>query len=358
MRINWMAYQYREFDGYGRFSNRFIAALARAGVAVRPTLTEMVHAPLSTNRMAGWKMNGLTIQCVPVFYAVRVPGPSWLFSMTEGSELPDKWAELIAMAMPERIVVPCEYNAMAFRDGMAGIGLTIPVSIINGGTDPVEFDRREYPVGRYDGDYDYTFVALGDRGARKGWTEVWEAFYRAFGKPEETPNVRLIIKSRPVLDNGLMDMIAESENPDPRIEIWREDVEDMRDVWARADCAVLPSRSEGFGMPHREAAMTGIPVVTQAYGGIDDGFADCWSMPIIDGKTERIPDSYEHIKGEWMKADVPALADKMMECFKQPRAAARFGMAASEWLANNQTWDHAAGALIRLMEENGYGVDH
>jgi glycosyltransferase involved in cell wall biosynthesis len=359
MKINWMAYQYREYDGYGRFSNRFIAALARAGVAVHPTLTEMAMSPPSTRRMNGWHSNALTIQCAPVFYSSRVAGPSWLFSMTEGSELPDQWAEMIAMVMPERVIVPCEYNATAFRDGIKSIGLDIPVSIINGGTDPAEFDRRELN-GRYESEYDYTFLALSDRGARKGWCEVWEAFYRAFGRPVDTPDVRLIIKSRPEgrnsADKNLMNMIANADNPDPRIEIWREDVDDMRDVWSRADCVAMPSRSEGFGMPHREAAMTGVPVITQQYGGVDDGHCAEWSFPVGGGKIERIPEAYEHIKGEWMKADVPALADMMKHVYTHPRMTARIAQQKAKWLAENQTWDHAAAALIRLMEENGHGV--
>ena len=360
MKLNWMAYQYRNFDGYGRFSNRFISALVRAGAEVHPMLCEMAYAPISTQRTSGM-LDALTIQCAPVFYTSRGCSPMWLYSMTEGSELPDGWAEIIASIMPERVIVPCEYNAKAFRDGMQGLGMEIPVSIINGGTDPAEFDCRptDPPCSML---HTYTFMALADRGARKGWTEVWQAFYKAFGSPEDTPDVRLIIKSRPAgknaADADILESIANALNPDPRVTVWAEDVDDMRDVWDRADCVTMPSRSEGFGMPHREAAMTGVPVITQCYSGMDDGFLSHWAIVIPDGKIERIPSTYAHIKGEWMKANIPELARAMTFCYKNRRVAHDLGIRASEWLGDNQTWDHSARALMALIEENGYGTDY
>lgn len=320
-----------------------------------PTLGEAAFAPASIHRQMGLSWDNLTIQCLPVFFSVPVPGPTWLYSMTEGSELPDRWAEKIACAMPERIIVPCEYNAKAFRDGMDEIGLeSIPVTIINGGTNPAEFDTRELD-DRYDRDYTYTFMAMGDRGARKGWSETWEAFYKTFGSYNETPNVKLIIKGRGI-DNPLLEMIAGADNPDPRIEIWQEDVDDMREVWDKADCVCLPSRSEGFGMPHREAAMMGVPVITQQYGGVDDGFTQHWAITVQGGKNERVPENYEHIKGEWRKADIDELGKAMRFCFENPNRAAQLGQSASKWLGNHQTWDHSARALIRLMEEQGHGT--
>ena len=42
--------------------------------------------------------------------------------MTEGSRLPDKWTQAIADSGVERVLVPCEHNAAAFRDsGRSGL---------------------------------------------------------------------------------------------------------------------------------------------------------------------------------------------------------------------------------------------
>ena len=348
--INWMVFHLSDYDGYGRYGLRMCEALRRAGVTVKPIFNLISDAPAWVQESQGADWNNLTISCLPAYFAVPVPGRQWLYSMTEGSELPEKWAGYIRQARVERVIVPCEYNRKGFFDGIRAEGQELPVDVVNGGTDPLEF--QDVAQRRNGNKRPYSFLAFGDRGARKGWPEVWSAFYKAFGSAKDTPNVRLIIKSR-LRANEMLDMIAEADNPDPRIEIWREDVEHMSTVFERADCVVLPSRSEGFGMPHREAAMAGLPVITQQYAGLDDGYIDEWSIPVRKGKVEKIPTNFNHIQGEWRRADVDELADSMTELHEFPWAGASAGRYASEWLAANQTWDHAAANLIDLIRAEG-----
>jgi hypothetical protein len=58
------------------------------------------------------------------------------------------------------------------------------------------------------------------------------------------------------------------------------------------------------------------------------------------------------VKGQWCKADVPELAEWMLWCYEHPHEAAERGQRAAQWLRENQTWDHAADALIALIEEH------
>lgn len=337
--LNYLGSNFRETDGYGRYNVRLMAALARLGVDVRPQHTEIANASPLVQDKLGVTWNGLTISCLPPFYLNKAPGRHWLLSMTEGSELPAGWADTIKLSGVERIIVPCRHNAEAF----AACGL--PVHVIPGGTDPDEFplvaDRPDRP---------YTFLALADRGARKGWAEVWAAFFKAFGGPNDTPNVRLVIKSRPD-GNDMLSLIAGAENPDPRISIIMEDM-NMRAFYRMGDCFAIPSRSEGWGMPHREAAMTGLPVITQCYSGMDDGHTDQWALVVEGGKLETIPSHFEHIAGEWLRADIDNLATLMRRCYELPNVAASYGRYAASWLREWQTWDHAAQKLLALIGEH------
>jgi glycosyltransferase involved in cell wall biosynthesis len=318
-----------------------IAALLRAGVDVMPLMHQHTEMPGWMCDRLGVDWDRLSISCMPPTCVLPAPGRHWMLTMTEGSELPPGWREWIEKANVERLIVPCPHNAEAFRRG----GVTCPIHVIPGGTDPDEFpvitDRPERP---------YTFLALGDRGARKGWVEVWQAFYKAFGTPTDTADVRLVIKVRPD-SNDLLDRIADAENPDPRVHIWREDVADMRDVFAAADCFVFPSRSEGWGMPPREAAMMGVPVITQLCSGVDDGYTARWATVITGGTLEAIPSAFEHIAGDWLRADVGALTRAMRYKYNSPAMSALCGTYAAEWLRNNQTWDHAAKRLLDLIGE-------
>lgn len=349
MRLNFLAYQYRDHDGYGRYSNRLIRAIQRRGVSVAPLLAEMTAAPQWMHLQLGIDWTLPALSCLPPFYLRSTPGveyynpPSpmgahWLLTMTEGDRLPAGWADLINDSNVVRVIVPCQHNADVFYAG----GVLAPITVLGGGTDPDEFPLiTEWPARPT------TFLALADRGSRKGWPEVWQAFYQAFGTPADTPDVRLILKARPG-GNDLIEMMARADNRDPRIEFILADM-DPAELYRLADCFVIPSRSEGWGMPHREAAMMGIPVITQAYAGVDDGHTSQWAIAVPGGTLEPIPGAFEHIAGQWLRADVGAVAAAMRAVYDEPASYRAKGRRAAMWLRKNQTWDHTAAALLSLM---------
>lgn len=347
MQLNYLFSNARFVDGYGRYNHYLCQALERLGVTVCPQHTEMANAVDWIQARAGLGWERLTISCLPPFYLNRVPGPGrhWLLTMTEGSALPRGWADTILKSGVERIIVPCEHNAVVFRE------TGLPVHVIPGGTDPDEFP---YAPKTWGFDESYTFLSLADRGARKGWVEVWQAFYKAFGTPDQTPDVRLIIKSRPD-GNDMLELIRNAERPDPRITILMEDM-DMRAFYAMGDCFAIPSRCEGWGMPHREASCAGLPVIVQAHAGLDDGHTHEWALVVDGGHLEPIPGHFEHIAGQWMKADVGKLAGMMRMCYERPQVAARWGAAGAQWIRENQTWRHSAERLIALIG-GYYGFD-
>jgi len=346
VQLNYLFSNARETDGYGRYNNRLIKALRKLGATVRPQLTEMANAPGWLQAEMGLDWNDLTISCLPPFYLNTVPGPHWLLTMTEGSALPGGWGETILESGVERIIVPCQHNADVFSE------LGLPVHVIPGGTDPDEFRP-----GRICADpHPYTFLAIADRGARKGWGEVWGAFYKAFGRPEDTPDVRLIIKALPDHGNDVLTAVATAENPDPRITFLFEEIDNIVDFYRMGDCLAIPSRSEGFGMPHREAAACGLPVITQKYSGMDDGFTHKWATVVRGGQLENIPQICEHVAGQWLRCDVHHLAHEMMWHYMNPEQGRWMGREASKWLAANQTWLHSADRLLRLIEEH-HGAD-
>lgn len=340
MRINWLGY-FDQRDGYGRFNTRLIGALHAAGVAV----ADYLIGEIDDGRHVGglipdWSY--LTISCVPPFMAQRIPGRHWLYSMTEGSRIPDKWAQAIADSGVERVLVPCEHNAVAFRAS----GVSVPISVVPGGTDPTEF-----PVLDADRDIGkaYTFLTLADRGQRKGWMEVWDAFYLAFGgKTIGVQDVRLIVKARANSNTLAGELLTHGTGLDKRIVYQLDDAPDMTAIYAQADCLVLPSRSEGWGMPHREAAMMGLSVITQAYSGLAD--AHEWALIVDGGRMEAIPQEDETCLGEWMVADKRQVAAQMRQCYDTPWMARQLGRQAATWLRDNQTWQHAAAVLTELME--------
>ena len=127
-----------------------------------------------------------------------------------------------------------------------------------------------------DGTEPYTFFWSGTGDLRKGWDIVYQAFFKAgFGGRKD---VRLILHFRN-MPRGIKNC------NDSNVVIYKGQINlaGVLKIMAQSDCYVYPSRGEGWGLTPREAASTGLPVITTNYGGMAEGI-DYWAMPIKVGK--------------------------------------------------------------------------
>jgi glycosyltransferase involved in cell wall biosynthesis len=339
MRLNFVSY-YHINDGFGRYSGYLVKALQQLGVQVKTATQTHLDMPKWMQVQEGIDWRELTISLLPANLVQSVPGRHWLLTMAEVSKLPKGWAEKVNSSNVERLIVPCQHNAEVF----ASAGVLCPISVIPGGT-----SHKDFPfLDRGPRAQPYTFLTIADRGLRKGWHETWEAFYLAFGgKTTGDMNVRLIIKSRPKgKGNSTVEWMEIAEGRDKRINYFTQDMQNMNRLYALADCLVLPSYCEGWGMPHREAAMTGLPVITQCYSGLDDGHLQEWALP-VSGTLKQA----EGDLGMWQVPDKEELGKLMKWCSVHPQEAHAFGKSASGWLRLNQTWNQSAVRLLRMVEE-------
>lgn len=330
MHINWGGYAYHAFEGYGRYAMHLIRQIGYLGWRVSPfKLDWLDDMPGWMLRQTGIQFDRLTIQCGPGEFFVPLPGVSWGLSMTEDDRIPEDWVPRINMSV-QRLIVPCEHNREAFMR----CGVSVPIDVIPGGTDPAEFPVLP-PVERDT----FTFLCLGDRGSRKGLEVAYMAFFKAF---KDNPHVRLIVKARP---SQFLNDLKQAFSTEPRISFWLADVPSMADVYAQADCFVFPSYAEGWGMPPREAAMMGLPVIASRHTGLVAGIDD-WAIPL-----EKFSPQQSHLpqKGVWYVPDVNEVAEKMQWVVTNQSEARAIGQKAARWLRNNQTWEHSAKKLAALI---------
>jgi glycosyltransferase involved in cell wall biosynthesis len=342
-RINVAAYRYIAVDGYGRFAMAIIKALHETGkIDVFPCTVDMLDHVGWMRSMMGIDLTKLTLSIMPFHELRNAAMNQWAFSMYESTKLPAGWAKH-ANTKAELAIAPCEWVADVFRDN----GVKIPIHVVYGGTDTIENALLpQRPIGTRP----YTFIALGDRGGRKGDDIVWAAFCQAF-KP--TDDVRLIIKTR---ESGLPHL-ANINSPDPmtgKIRIWREDVDNMRDVFAHADCAVYPAKSDGWGMWPREAASCGLPVIATNATGTAVG-CEQWAYPLNDFVWADSPLPEVGGGGKWAKPRVDEVAYWMRYCYENREAAQQKGLDAAAWIRAHQTWGHTAQQLLSLIQYGEVG---
>lgn len=101
----------------------------------------------------------------------------------------------------------------------------------------------------------------------------------------------------------------------------------------------------------------GLPVIVQAHAGLDDGYTREWALVVGGGRLDPIPAHFDHIAGDWLKADIGQLANMMRLCYSHPHHAAQWGASGATWIRRNQTWAHSAERLIALIGEQ-HGFDH
>lgn len=327
--LNWLNIFFEQADSFGLYGLGMVKALAQAGIQIHFTYREVLKNPGWLLPMTGLDFSAITISLGPGDDIQPIPGRQWAYAMYETTKIPDGWAGKINLAC-ERVLVPCERLVSVFKHA----GVKVPIHVVHGGCDPSEFDflppRPPHTP--------YTFLALGDAGARKGSDIVWQAFWQAFGNQDD---VRLLIKSRPNYGYRL------GSDSDPRVSLWHENVPSMAHVYAQADCFVFPTRGEGWGLPPREAALCGLPVITTQWLGTEVD-TEKWAIPIEHFDLAASP-----LGGQWAKPDANEVARHMRWCYDNRDAARAKGLQAAAWLRENQTWTHAAQGLLKLMAEVG-----
>lgn len=124
----------------------------------------------------------------------------------------------------------------------------------------------------------FTFVFSGAMIRRKGFDLLLEAFDRVRA---EAPDVRLVIAGPGGDAAGALERYdgrgIERTGPLPQSELAR--------VFRTADCLVLPSRNDSFGMVVVEALASGLPVIASRMVGAKDLIAEGesgWVVPVED----------------------------------------------------------------------------
>lgn len=354
MNLNVWACNLSPHEGYGRY----VYHVTRNWLSLYPDLNltiQDVHA-LNNRRLGAEILD--TSESVNVYFGTvdrlaPSKGAMIVSSMYEATVLPDGWADNLnknAVAL----IVPCEWNKDIFQRG----GVVIPIHVIYGGTDPEENPViKETPFER--GRDAFTFVTLGDRGSRKGWDIVYRAFHKYFAS---IPNARLVIKTRadgmleflggrkPTLGISPITVPSGKDEINDRIFIWREDVHSPYDVFIDVDCVVYAARGEGWGMFPREAAMSGIPVISMGTGGLEPG-ADNWiTKRLINYRMTQSPMPTVNCNSEWFEADLDEVGTSMLSVYQDYATYRDRARTCAQWMRENQTWSMTASGTMGVIK--------
>ncbi len=260
------------------------------------------------------------------------------WTMLEVTGLPQAWVE--GCNRMDEVWVPASFNVQTFRDS----GVTVPIEVMPLG---VDIDYYNPEIMGFRPSSRYTFLSVFEWGERKAPEVLLRAFTEEFKESDDVLLLLSVFNRDPQVD--VEREISRLDLPrsapvvvltNPRFATYQ-----MGSLYRSADCFVLPTRGEGWGMPVMEAMASGLPAIATDWSGIADflhegvGYPLRWSA--VPAKA-RCP-YYEGF--DWAEPDLDHLRALMRHVYEHPEEAQAKGTAAAAEVAAKYTWDHAAARV-------------
>jgi len=268
------------------------------------------------------------------------------YTMLEVDGLPREWVNR-ANKMDE-VWTPSSFNAETFKAS----GVERPIHVMPLGVNPAYFSPKikSYPIpGKF------SFLSTFEWGERKAPEVLLRAFNDEFRSNEEAILICKVYNQdssvnipRQVVGLGLKESGG-------RVVFSINEVVPMYQLGAlyrSADCFVLPSRGEGWGLPILEAMACGLPVIATSWGAQNDFLHDLIGYPLgIEGLVPAEAKCPYYRGFNWAEPSYQQLRALMRHVYENREEAKLKGDRASAEVLSKWTWRHSAEKIIRRMRE-------
>ncbi len=267
------------------------------------------------------------------------------WTMLEVSGLPQEWVD--SCNTMDEIWVPASFNVETFQSS----GVTVPVRVMPLGVDIDYFNpgiTGFRPTSRF------TFLSVFEWGERKGAELLLRAFAEEFKESEDVLLLLAVYNRDP--DVNVHEQVAKLRLPasPPIVVMLNPEFADhqMGALYRSADCFVLPTRGEGWGMPVLEAMACGLPVIATNWSGPADFLHAGVGYPLeVRSMVKAVAKCFWYDGFEWAEPDADHLRFLLREVVDQPDQARERGAAAAAEVAGKYTIEHATARVRDRLRE-------
>jgi len=266
-------------------------------------------------------------------------GPKVGWTMLEVDGLPPEWVR--GCNTMDEVWVPASFNVESF----VGSGVRVPVSVMPLG---VDIDYYHPGITGFRPTDRFTFLSVFEWGERKGADVLLRAFSQEFKESEDVVLLVSIYNHDPDVDVHTEIAKLGLERGAPIVVLVNAEFAEyqMGALYRSADCFVLPTRGEGWGMPILEAMACGLPTIATNWSGPADFLTAATGYPLDVRAMVPAQAKCPYYDGfRWAEPDVEHLRFLMRQVVDRPDEARRKGEDAAAFVAQHLTSEHATARV-------------
>jgi len=270
----------------------------------------------------------------------------------EATEAPEIWVRYCNMM--DELWVPTDWDREKFRKA----GVNVPIYVIAQGLDP-EYFHPDFAPMQTDATESFKFLVNAAWYPRKNLHNLIVAFQNEFRRGED---VCLIVKTINLgLNEGIQNEIKKiKEDPDSANVYVREDEIEgykMPSLYTMADCFVLPTRGEAWGLPLFESLACGVPVITTGYGAPNETLRDKEGKPypgvlFTDYRESIAQDKYVYMEGKkWAEPNMVQFAEQMRYMYLNRREEKAKALETSKLIRQKFSWQNVTLPMVERLKD-------
>ncbi len=321
----------KDFSGYADASRNYVRALDLAGMnLVTRDLTYDGGEYSRSERQT--ELSSLSAQDIDIIIQQTTPNETeykeGCFNVNafcwETDRVPPEWVSMLNQM--DLILVPIEANRIASQE----CGVVKPIEVVPYSCNLEKYKRPVKPYVLPNADDSFKFLAVCQYSKKKGVDALLKAYFTEFTSKDP---VILILKTYMGSDDGqderakIIGIINAMKGilrlkSYPPVKLIHEVMshEEVERLYVTADCYVLPSRGEGWGIPHFDALGFGLPTIATKGTGPEAFITeDCgWLVDSSWSPVCNMPHPHDFMYtglDNWKEPNVCSLKAAMRESF-------------------------------------------